>query len=93
MSQLKETIGTLRAETEQLNNKAIDEVQKVASSNLNEINHYRNMVRSLRDEIDRKQVSHDKNLQKATQKKDMEFKELHETIIELRSKLDHDHAN
>ena len=27
------------------------------------------MIRSLRDEIDRKQVSHDKNLQKATQKK------------------------
>ena len=51
------------------------------------------MIRSLRDEIDRKQVSDDKNLQKATQKKDMEFKELHETIIELRSKLDHDHAN
>jgi len=91
--QLKETIGTLRAETERLNNKAIDDVQKVASSNLNEINHYRNMIRSLRDEIDRKQVSDDKNLQKATQKKDMEFKELHETIIELRSKLDHDHAN
>ena len=41
-------------------------------------------------EIDQKGSLHQENLQKEKQQKTMEFKQLQETIIELRSKIEND---
>ena len=46
------------------------------------------MVNALRDEIDQEGHLHSQSLQKEKQLKTMEFKELQETIIELRSELE-----
>jgi hypothetical protein len=50
------------------------------------------MVRALRNEIDAKGLTHQEILQKETQQKKMEFKQLQETIIELRSKIKNDNG-
>jgi hypothetical protein len=46
------------------------------------------MVNALRDEIDSRKNLHSEKLQKQTQIKTMEFKQLQETIIELRAELE-----
>ena len=46
------------------------------------------MVNALRDEIDNEGHLREESLQKEKQLKTMEFKELQETIIELRSELE-----
>lgn len=51
------------------------------------------MIRSLRDEIDHRGFLNDEKLKKNSQKTEMEFKHLKDTIIELRSKLDKHHVN
>jgi hypothetical protein len=50
------------------------------------------MVNALRDEIDLKKNLHEESLQKETQLKTMEFKQLQETIIELRAELEDTNA-
>jgi hypothetical protein len=50
------------------------------------------MVNALRDEIELKKNLHQESLQKENQIKTMEFKELQETIIELRAELEDTHA-
>jgi hypothetical protein len=50
------------------------------------------MVNALRDEIDLKKNLHEENLQKENQIKTMEFKQLQETIIELRAELEDTNA-
>ena len=54
----------------------------------NEINHFKRMVSALRSEIDQKGNLHEEKMQKETQLKTTEFKELQETIIELRAELE-----
>ena len=51
---LKNSILSLRQETERLKLEHLDAAQKAISSNANEMNHYKNMISSLRDEIDQK---------------------------------------
>jgi hypothetical protein len=46
------------------------------------------MVNALRDEIDLKKNLHEECIQKENQQKTMEFKQLQETIIELRAELE-----
>ena len=60
------------------------------ASQSHELNHFKTMVRALRDEIDQKGSIHQENLQKEKQLKTMEFKQLVEIIIELRSKIEND---
>ena len=50
------------------------------------------MVNALRDEIELKKNLHEASLQKENQIKTMEFKELQETIIELRAELEETNA-
>ena len=60
------------------------------ASQSHELTHFKTMVSALRDEIDLKGNQHKENLQKEKQQKTMEFKQLQETIIELRSKIEND---
>ena len=46
------------------------------------------MVTALRSEIDQKRNLHEEKMQKETQLKTTQFKELQETIIELRAELE-----
>jgi hypothetical protein len=50
------------------------------------------MVNALRDEIDQEGYLHNESIQKVNQLKTMEFKELQETIIELRTELEKTHG-
>ena len=56
-----------------------------------EIQQFRRMVNSLRDEIERKMISHEEGLQKEAQLKVTEFKQLQETIVDLREELEKTH--
>ena len=67
-------------------------VQSALATHQNEINHFKRMVNALRDEIDQEGHLHNERIQKAKQLKTMEFKELQETIIELRSELEKTHG-
>ena len=91
--QRKKTIVSLREDNEKLNHKLIEDAQKISSTNHNEMNHYRNMIRTMRDEIDQKGFLFDEKMQKKSQRWDTEFKLLQETIIELRSELEKYHGN
>jgi peptidoglycan hydrolase CwlO-like protein len=65
-----------------------DAIQHAISSQQREIDHFKNMVNALRDEIDLKKNLHEESIQKENQQKTMEFKQLQETIIELRAELE-----
>ena len=67
-------------------------IQKALATQQREINHFKSMVNALRDEIELKKNLHEENLQKENQIKTMEFKELQETIIELRAELEDTNA-
>jgi hypothetical protein len=83
-------VASLRDELELLEITKQEAVQKAMSSQSHELNHFKTMVRALRNEIDQKGSLHQENLQKEKQQKTMEFKQLQETIIELRSKIEND---
>ena len=51
------------------------------------------MVNALRDELELKGNLHDEKLQKEKQLKTLEFKQLEETIVELREELEKSHEN
>ena len=64
------------------------QVQNAIASQQNEINHFKRMVTALRSEIDQTGNLHEEKMQRETQLKTTEFKELQETIIELRAELE-----
>jgi hypothetical protein len=78
----------LRNELEKAEIEKQDAVQRAISSQQREIDHFKSMVNALRDEIDSRKNLHSEKLQKQTQIKTMEFKQLQETIIELRAELE-----
>ena len=82
----------MRQETERLKLEHLDAAQKAISSNANEMNHYKNMISSLRDEIDQKKILQEEDMLQFTQNKELELKQLQETIFELRSELDKYHG-
>ena len=90
---MKSTIVKMRKETESLNIQFSEDKQKLNSSNANEVNHYRNLVRSLREQIDQNSLRYDEKIQQSVQLKEMEFSQLRETIIELRSELEKYNGN
>ena len=83
----------MRKETESLNIQFSEDKQKLTSSNANEVNHYRNLVQSLREQIDQNSLRYDEKIQQNVQLKEMEFSQLRETIIELRSELEKYNGN
>ena len=83
----------MRKETESLNIQFSEDKQKLTSSNANEVNHYRNLVQSLREQIDQNSLRYDEKIQQNVQIKEMEFSQLRETIIELRSELEKYNGN
>ena len=89
---MRENVSSLRIEIEKLEASKDDAVQKAITTQQREINHFKSMVNALRDEIDLKKNLHEENLQKENQIKTMEFKQLQETIIELRAELEDTNA-
>ena len=91
--QLKATVVKLRKEAESLTAQHTEDKQKLTSSNASEVNHFRNLVRSLREQIDQNSLRYNEKIQQNAQLKEMEFSQLRETIIELRSELEKYNGN
>ena len=68
-------------------------VQRAVAVQHSEMSHFKRMVNALRDELEMKGNLHEEKMQKERQLKTMEFKQLEETIVELRVELEKTNEN
>jgi hypothetical protein len=83
----------LRLELERAEVIREEAVQKAVASEHGEVTHFKRIVNALRDELELKGNLHDEKIQQENQLKTMEFKQLQETIVELRDELEKSHGN